>query len=116
MPPEPPTTIPRTPASPIVRYWCARDGGTIEEGRDGFVIIPTDAAAIFLHSPLHRIRDLDDTRCLVLLGEGGMGKTSELRRHYAPGESGRADTHLVDLKQYDQLRDLRAALHDHPAV
>lgn len=60
------------------RFWCPRDG-TTHIGEDGYLIDPMTWWGIGANPDLTTFDAIADTRCLVLLGEPGIGKSTELQ-------------------------------------
>lgn len=62
---------------PLERFW-ATSSGAYELTQEGWLAEPSIGRFYSINSAITATRDLARTRCLVLLGEPGMGKTSAL--------------------------------------
>lgn len=80
------------------RFWHPR-GQQPAVGFDGFVYDPESDYAKFASPVLVTLEALQDERCLILLGEPGMGKTMTLRELSAASPSDR------ERRALDLLRD-----------
>lgn len=64
------------------RYWCKRNG-LLVFGQDGFLIVPdAHTGHRSQQSHLFRFDEIANHRCLVFLGEPGIGKSRELQRQF----------------------------------
>src|SRR5439155_26020202 len=63
---------------PWKRFWCAREG-TISLADAGFVADPEVDDWLSLNPELRSFEEIADIRCLALLGEPGIGKSTALR-------------------------------------
>ena len=63
------------------RYWSPPNGQISLSDR-GFLQDPTDGLGKYVNPDLVAISTLDETSCLILLGEPGIGKSSEIERIY----------------------------------
>jgi len=101
------------------RLWVERDDQVPRDG-DGFAYKPEAEWAMYHEHPPKTLAELADERCLVLLGEPGMGKTFALSDELARLEESAAGCQLVDLKGVageTALRDrVRHALGDQTHV
>jgi predicted NACHT family NTPase len=93
------------------RLWCPRAGTYHEDGL-GYPVGPSSYNTVFTSD------GIAEGRCLVLLGEPGMGKTHELRDAHAVAhaktiERG-GDAVLVDLRQYESADEVRRGVFEHP--
>ncbi|MFE7223516.1 NACHT domain-containing protein [Nocardioides sp. NPDC057577] len=61
----------------LERFWVA-SGEAYELTQDGWLAEPSDGTFYSINARITSTRDLARTRCLVLLGEPGIGKTSAL--------------------------------------
>jgi predicted NACHT family NTPase len=93
------------------RLWYPRAGTYHEDGL-GYPLGPSSYNTVFTFD------GIAEGRCLVLLGEPGMGKTHELRRAHAVAhaetiERG-GDAVLIDLRQYASADEVRRGVFEHP--
>lgn len=100
-----PTIIPWT------RFWLPEGTDATLDG-DGFLRdpVPGVRGVRYVNSSARTLVDLDATRCLVLLGEPGAGKTTELDALRTPG------TTYVDLGTVGGERSFDRKLTDAPAL
>jgi len=61
------------------RYWCLR-GGEIKLSDSGFLYSPELGYSKYYPQNVNILEEIVNIPCLVLLGESGIGKTSELKR------------------------------------
>lgn len=98
---------------PWRRFWCPREGSYADD--DGFLRNPDSEYARFYTSDAVAYEALAAKQCLVLLGEPGMGKSSELRRMAAEArqlETGGATTLYRDLREYESMADIQARIFE----
>jgi hypothetical protein len=96
------------------RWWCPADLDQPVTG--GFLDDPTGPYARFFELPTVELAVLDSARCLVLLGEAGMGKSRELvREEDRLRAAGRRVVH-VDLGAEPDIASLRSTVLDDPVV
>lgn len=97
---------------PWRRFWCPRDGSYAVDG--GFLLDPESEYARFHGSDAVAYELLSAKRCLVLLGEPGTGKSSELRRMASEASgSPRAEPAVTlyrDLREYESMADIQTAI------
>jgi hypothetical protein len=90
------------------RFWCRREGrySLID---DGFLVDPDSELAKYYPTDAVPFESIASSRCLVLLGEPGSGKSTAMRREYTVAETATAGTGdyalWVDLREYST--DLR---------
>lgn len=92
------------------RYWCPPTG-RIALDAGGFLADPIEPFGLV--QTLSTYDEIDEHRCLVLLGEPGIGKTTELER--AVAEAGDR-AHRVDLGAVADPEGLRRQVGEAPAV
>lgn len=92
------------------RYWCP-PSGRIALDADGFLADPD--APFGFDQTLSTYDEIDQHRCLVLLGEPGIGKTTEVERAVASAED---RVHHVDLGAVADAEGLRRRVVEAPAV
>jgi len=68
------------------RFWCPRDG-SLRLDLDGFLADPTGKYGKAYNPDSVPFSEIDSTRCLVLIGEPGMGKSHELRKIFGAVEA-----------------------------
>jgi hypothetical protein len=92
------------------RYWHA-SGTEPRLTDDGFLYDPTSLASAMFGNKLFTLAELTDHRCLVLLGEPGTGKSTEVEAAY---DSVRGALTGSNEAMFVQLRDVdsRAAFRD----
>ena len=76
------------------RYWCPR-GASVPLDDDGFLLSPTAKFARWIMPDVKPLSEISSVPCLVLLGEPGLGKSTELR-----AASTDSETHFVDLGKF----------------
>lgn len=79
-----------------VRYWQQRDGRPVPPATGFLPEVQSDW--FFSEDTYCRLSELDHVRCLVLLGEPGMGKTREVTAEVARLEEARRSVGFYDLK------------------
>jgi replication-associated recombination protein RarA len=92
------------------RYWCPLTG-RIALDAGGFLADPRDPFGF--DQTLSTYDEADQHRCLVLLGEPGIGKTTELERAVVLAG---ARAHRVDLGAVADPEGLRRQVIEAPAV
>lgn len=92
------------------RYWCPPTGRIALDG-GGFLADPSDPFGF--DQTLSTYDEVDHHRCLVLLGEPGIGKTTELERAVARAGD---RAHRVDLGAVADPEGLRRAVIEAPTV
>ncbi len=60
------------------RFWCSRTG-TISLNDNGFFFDPESEYAHYYHNGVVAFEEIQETPCLILLGEPGIGKTTTLK-------------------------------------
>lgn len=81
------------------RYWVRRDGSMRSD--DGFLADPGDPADPFSLNPeLITTESLLQSRCVVMLGEPGMGKSTELRSHHEALREAGEVVEFLDLLEF----------------
>lgn len=93
------------------RLWSPR-GGTYHADGLGYPLGPSSYNTVFT------FESITEARCLILLGEPGMGKTHELRgaqatAHAKTIEQG-GEAVIVDLRQYASADEVRRGVFEHP--
>jgi hypothetical protein len=79
------------------RFWCEPDAN-VALGQDGFLIASVGEGAYrFVPSELRTLEQLEEKRCLVLLGQPGIGKSEALRDEESRLRAASADVLRVDL-------------------
>jgi hypothetical protein len=90
------------------RFWCRREG-RYSLSDDGFLVDPESELARYYPTDAVPFESIASSRCLVLLGEPGSGKSTAMQREYASAETANAVTGdyalWVDLREYST--DLR---------
>lgn len=87
---------------PWTRLWCPWET-PVKYDHDGFVLDPESEYGRTLNPDLTTLDALQDQRCLILLGEPGLGKTEALRDHYQNIKEAKKPPDLVmwvDLKDF----------------
>jgi len=99
------------------RFWCPREGSyrLTERG----YLVDYDNAPSYLADPnIVTLENLFDARCLVLLGEPGIGKSTEIDKHSKfireKTESTGDEFLKFDLKDYQTDQRLFDAIFEHP--
>ena len=97
------------------RFWFPR-GENINFDGNGYLYNPNSQYGSYLNGNLVSIDILSSAQCLILLGEPGIGKTSELDKYYITEFSRikKEGNHAVniDLSIYDSGAELRKELND----
>ena len=94
------------------RFWIPR-GEQVQVSKDGFLYDPLDDFQKFFNPHAVQLQQIDETPCLILLGEPGIGKSTELdifrdcRRHHPPANT---TTLPVDLSSYSSPYDIDTRL------
>jgi hypothetical protein len=99
---------------PWTRLWYPADE-TLKYDSDGFVADPEAEYGNFLNPGLHPLESLQEERCLILLGEPGLGKTEALYDHFKTFDSAKASNTVVrwiDLKDIPDAFALTRQLFD----
>jgi len=113
---EPPPATPPPPVTPVAtapvhawrRFWTRPEQSYIlDEG--GFLVDPETEYGRYLQPNATALDRLDDTPCLVLLGEPGMGKSTTLRQEQQRLIGGGCNVAFVDLARVTGLGALRVA-------
>ena len=65
----------------VQRFWVDREA-TVSLTPDGFFEDPTTEWGPYVQPTVHPLAHFSDTPVLILLGDPGMGKSSELRQAY----------------------------------
>jgi hypothetical protein len=89
-----------------VRFWCPR-GGTVHLDWSGYLSDPRDEYASIVQPDLVSADTFEGYPCVVLLGEPGIGKSSEMRRLFAGSSDDTGGTLFRNLHQYDTTSVLR---------
>src|ERR1041385_77626 len=101
------------------RFWCPREK-TFEMSDQGFLADPEAEYGKFLNPNLSTLRELGEKRCLVFLGEPGIGKSWEISHQIADVEknlSAAGDQLLyLDLRSFASEDRLLRALFGSPQV
>ncbi len=92
------------------RFWVARDGHLVLDD-DGFLADPEGKYGAFLNPSALTFEAVSSRRCAVLLGEPGIGKTTELERVNCQGVSAPAVTQVLELNLNDYSSD-SSLVHD----
>lgn len=62
------------------RFWCPREG-SYQLTDAGYLVDYDDAPSYLANPNIVSLEDLFDIRCLILLGEPGIGKSTEIEKH-----------------------------------
>lgn len=118
MSPTSTSTTLSAPARPSVypweRFWCPL-GGEYADVEGGYLVDPRSEYAKYFVADAVPFEQIESVPCLILLGEPGMGKSAELRRHF-PAQEGQSGSKLVDLRQYEDMSDLRSSVFESKKV
>lgn len=98
---------------PWKRWWVPVDSDMADT--TGFLDDPDGPYAEYFDWDTTTLADLQEVPCLVLLGEAGMGKTTELEIEDARVGAAGIPTVHVDLGDEPDLATLRCTLYDNPA-
>lgn len=99
---------------PWKRWWIP--SGFEPRIENGLLIDPDGRYARFLNPDVLVLPDLDDTRCAVLLGDSGSGKSDELEKEARRLRGARASVVHRDLGCYPDWASLRADVFEAEAV
>lgn len=86
------------------RFWCPREGSVNFD--NGFIENPDGKWGTILNPDLKRIEEFASYPCLILLGEPGLGKSSEVKRNEEfISAVGRKDVQslVINLSSYDSV-------------
>lgn len=95
-----------------IRYWCRR-GSTLEMD-DGYLLDPETGWGQLAAGELRTLDALRDKRCLILLGEAGIGKSTELK--CITGNPSDRPIVALDLGDYGDEEALDRDLRNSPQV
>jgi hypothetical protein len=99
----------------VTRYWVRR-GGSIALTAEGFLEDPDSKWSRYVNNDAHPLSEYRDVRCLVLLGEPGMGKSVEIDREFALcQEQGRLSS-FAYLGNYDSSELLHSEVFLRPEL
>lgn len=108
-------------SSPILnwkRFWCPREGSYQLTG-EGY-LLDYDAGTFFSDSGIVTLENLFDIPCLILLGEPGIGKSTEILKHSKFIEEKTRETGdeflRIDLKDYQTDQMLFDEIFQNPSV
>ncbi|WP_367356523.1 NACHT domain-containing NTPase [Mesotoga sp.] len=95
------------------RFWLEKDKPYYTEST-GFLANPKGFSGSLWNAHLKAMEDLDQCSCLILLGEPGMGKTTEMKRYRRKLESSGEGVVWIDnqLSLENLASDLRDSGHD----
>jgi hypothetical protein len=94
------------------RFWYRR-GSTIHLTDDGYLLDPESEWGRLADDSIKPLASLEPVRCLVLLGEAGIGKSTELRRLRCAARATPPDAVLeIDLGEYGDELSLRRDLFE----
>lgn len=99
---------------PWKRFWCPWDK-SISFADDGFVFDPESDYGILLNPDLTTLDAIVEERCVILLGEPGLGKSQTLREHQvvlASGNDSSRGVMFFDLKDFGSDTALSRVLFD----
>ena len=82
----------------------------------GFLDDPAGPYAAYLDNQAVRLADCDETSCVVLFGDAGMGKSTELEEDRARHRAAGTPSALLDLGEDETWTDARNRLLLHPDV
>lgn len=90
-----------TTTLPIDTRWWSEQGRTAYVDSDGFLLSPVAPGAFAFNPNARSLSNLEDFPCLVLLGDAGLGKSTELRKQYQnQSEQENARVVFHDLGEY----------------
>ena len=87
---------------PWKRFWCPRDGH-FSLGDGGYLSDPDDKYGAMLHPDVDQLASFANAQCLVMLGEPGIGKTTEFD----------AEVQSVQAQENDGNRTMRVDLNEY---
>lgn len=95
---------------PFTRFWC-ESGSLIPLDNHGFMVDPeSDWSHVYFDKPVKKNNQLLSTKCLLLLGEPGIGKSTELKHFRDVDTQEGKKTALFELRDYDSKDDLRLGI------
>lgn len=98
------------------RFWCPR-GQPYILSNDGYLGDPDTKSGLNLNSHLTPLQDYSHVPCLVLLGEPGIGKSTEFHAAFSRLEAVERDRAiLIDLKEYQTDSRLVSDAFENDAV
>jgi hypothetical protein len=99
------------------RFWCPREG-SYRLTEDGY-LLDYDTPSYLTDPNIVTLENLFDVRCLILLGEPGIGKSTEIEKHFKyikeKTESAGDEFLKFDLKDYQTDQRLFNAIFENPA-
>jgi len=101
---------------PWKRFWADRETEITLSG-EGYLEDPDRVSVLGVNETLRTLGELRDRRCLVLLGEAGIGKTSDIRGHVdemRQRASGDERVLYFDLKEFGSESFLVQEVFGHP--
>jgi hypothetical protein len=103
-----------SPRYPWTRWWLPV--GIEALLTSGFLDDPAGPYAVYLDNQAVRLADCDETSCVVLFGDAGMGKSTELEEDHARHRAAGTPSVLLDLGEDETWTDARNRLLSHPDV
>jgi hypothetical protein len=100
------------------RFWVSRDDGHLVPDDDGFLADPEGKLGTLRNSYALPFESVLGRRCVVLLGEPGIGKSTELERVNRQGVSAPAAAQVLELNLKDYSSDILLVqdLFDNPKL
>ena len=84
---------------PWRRFWCPWEGN-LDLGDGGYLVDPEGPFAKYIRSDLRPFEEISGLRCLALLGEPGIGKTTALEAEWQKIRAGGDETLWMNLGGY----------------
>ena len=101
---------------PFQRYWCELSE-SIPLDEFGFLRDPeSEWFHIYFEKPVFKTDSLINKNCLLLLGEPGIGKSTELRKLRGHESANGSATVLFELRDFDSKIDLKEGIINNETV
>jgi len=96
---------------PWKRFWCSRTG-EISMTDNGFFLDPETEYASYYHKDVVSFEEIQQTPCLILLGEPGIGKTTTLNSEINVLKTRLSEEDKFFYKNLNEYNDENRLIHD----